>query len=75
MVTSDHCSSSRTLLYIYAVTGNNIWHDSHFEKILRDASCAFEGDRFTELNRLLSERLPVLEYAAMLMGQEGSLRL
>jgi hypothetical protein len=56
------------LLYIYAVTGNNIWGAAHFEKILRGASCVFEGDQFAELNRVLSERLPVLEYAAMLTG-------
>jgi glycosyltransferase involved in cell wall biosynthesis len=54
------------LLYVYAITGNNTWNSPHFEKQLTSAECLFEGDRFDELNALLSDRLPVLDYAAVL---------
>jgi glycosyltransferase involved in cell wall biosynthesis len=54
------------LLYVYAVTGRNISGDSHFEEMLSIAECIFEGDEFDELNQLLSDRLPVLEYSEML---------
>jgi hypothetical protein len=61
------------LLYVYAVTGRNTWDASHFERNLSWAECIFEGDQFDELNELLSDRLPVLEYAAVLKN-EGSLK-
>ncbi len=54
------------LLYVYAVTGRNTWDSSHFERNISRAECVFEGDQFDELNELLSDRLPVLDYAATL---------
>jgi len=33
---------------------------------LSSAECSFEGDQFDELNALLSDRLRVLDYAAVL---------
>jgi glycosyltransferase involved in cell wall biosynthesis len=54
------------LLYIYAVTGRNTWEPAHFERFLSWADCSFEGDQFDELNGFLSNRLPVLDYAAVL---------
>jgi glycosyltransferase involved in cell wall biosynthesis len=54
------------LLYIYAVTGRNTWDVAHFEGMFSRAECCFAGDEFDELNRLLSDRLPVLDYAAVL---------
>ena len=56
------------LLYVYAVTGRNTWEASHFERFLSWADCSFEGDQFDELNGFLSDRLPVLDYAAVLNG-------
>lgn len=53
-------------LYVYAVTGENRRDAAHFEGILSNAECIFEGDQFDELNEHLSDRLPVLEYAALL---------
>ncbi len=52
-------------LYVYAVTGRNLWNASHFEKMISRAECVFEGEQFDELNELLSDRLPVLDYAAV----------
>jgi hypothetical protein len=52
------------LLYVYAITGRNTWTIPHFEEQLLAAECVFEGDQFDELNELLSDRLPVLDYAA-----------
>ena len=40
----------------------------HFERFLSWADCSFEGDQFDELNGFLSDRLPVLDYAAVLNG-------
>jgi hypothetical protein len=57
------------LLYVYAVTGRNISGASHFEEMFSVAECTFEGDQFDELNELLSDRLPVLEYAELLQCQ------
>jgi hypothetical protein len=54
------------LLYVYTITGRNTWNAPHFEKLLAVAECLFEGDQFDELNALLSDRLPVLDYAAVL---------
>jgi glycosyltransferase involved in cell wall biosynthesis len=54
------------LLYVYAVTGRNISGASHFEGMFSDAECILEGDEFDELNELLSDRLPVLEYSKLL---------
>ena len=54
------------LLYGYAVTGGNTWGASHFELFLSTAECVFEGDQFDEFNELLSDRLPLLDYAAVL---------
>jgi len=62
------------LLYVYAVTGRNISDASHFEGILSCAKCIFEGDQFDELNELLSDRLPVLDYAAFLKD-EGAVKI
>jgi Glycosyl transferase family 2 len=62
------------LLYVYAVTGRNTWEASHFEKFLSWADCVFEGDQFDELNGLLSDRLPVLEYASVL-NDEGAVKI
>ncbi len=56
------------LLYLYAVTGRNTWGVSHFERMLAEAECIFEGDQFDELNELLSDRLPLLDYAITLNG-------
>ncbi len=57
------------LLYVYAVTGRNTWGVPHFEQMFSDAECVFEGDEFDELNELLSDRLPVQEYAELLQGK------
>jgi hypothetical protein len=54
------------LLYVYAVTGRNTSGASHFEQMFFDAECVFEGDQFDELNELLSDRLPLLEYSKLL---------
>ena len=54
------------LLYVYAVTGRNTWNSPHFEEQLATAECLFEGDQFDEINELLADRLPVLDYAAEL---------
>jgi len=60
------------LLYVYAVTGRNTWEASHFEKFLSWAECTFEGDQFDELNELLADRLPLLEYAAALNDEDAA---
>jgi len=57
------------LLYVYAVTGRNLWGAAHFEGILSTADCVFEGDHFDALNEHLSNRLPVLRYAAILTNE------
>ena len=62
------------LAYVYAVTGRNTWNATHFELFLSSAECVFEGDEFDELNKLLSDRLPVLDYAAML-NAEGAVKI
>ena len=54
------------LLYVYAVTGRNTSGASHFEQMFFDAECVFEGHQFYELNELLSDRLPLLEYSKLL---------
>lgn len=54
------------LLYVYAVTGRNTWGVPHFEQMFSDAECIFEGDEFDELSELLSDRLPLLDYAELL---------
>ena len=54
------------LLYVYVVTGRNTSGVAHFERLFSIAECRFEGNQFDELNRLLSHRLPVLDYAAVL---------
>ena len=54
------------LLYVYTVTGRNIWSSSHFELLISRADCVFEGADFRELNEILSDRLPVVDYAATL---------
>ena len=54
------------LLYFYTVTGRNIWSSSHFELLISRADCVFEGADFRELNEILSDRLPVVDYAATL---------
>jgi hypothetical protein len=61
------------LLYVYVVTGRNISSDLHFERLLSRADCIFEGDKFDELNTLLSDRLPVLDYASIL-NDEGAIK-
>ena len=61
-------------LYVYAVTGRNTWGPRHFEHFLKYAECLFEGDEFDELSELLSDRLPLLDYAAML-NDEGTVKL
>ena len=58
------------LLYVYVVTGRNTWDPAHFEEILSHAECRFEGDEFDELNQLLSHRLSLLDYAAVLTNKE-----
>ncbi|MGH6726972.1 MAG: glycosyltransferase family 2 protein [Pseudolabrys sp.] len=57
------------LLYVRAVTGRNTWEADHFERFISIAECTFEGDQFDELNELLSDRVPSLEYAAVLNGK------
>jgi hypothetical protein len=47
-------------------TGRNTWEAAHFERFLSWADCSFEGDQFDELNGFLSNRLLVLDYAAIL---------
>ena len=59
------------LLYGYAVTGRNTWGASHFELFLSTAECVFEGDQFDEFNELLSDRLPLLDYAAILNDKDA----
>jgi hypothetical protein len=59
------------LLYVYAVTGRNTWNAPHFEKMLSTAEGLFEGEQFDELNKLLSDRMPVLNYAATLNAADG----
>jgi hypothetical protein len=54
------------LLYVYVITGQNTCDVPHFESHFSIAECCFEGDQFDELNQLLSRRLPVLDYAAVL---------
>jgi len=54
------------LLYLYVVTGRNTSDVSHFESHFSRAECCFEGDEFDELSRILSRRLPLLDYAAAL---------
>jgi len=54
------------LMYLYAITGRNTWDTPHFEAMLSAVECTFEGDEFDELNKLLSDRMPLLDYAAML---------
>lgn len=54
------------LLYVYVVTGRNTCSVAHFDEHFSRAECRFEGDQFDELNRLLSHRLPVLDYATAL---------
>ena len=61
LVAIVHCP----LLYVYVVTGRNTWSARHFEAIFARADCVFEGDEFNELNALLADRLPLLEYAAV----------
>jgi len=53
-------------LYVYVITNQNTWGGAHFEEIISRAECVFEGDQFDELTRLLSSRLPLLDYAAVL---------
>jgi glycosyltransferase involved in cell wall biosynthesis len=60
-------------LYVYAVTGWNTWNASHFEWILSNGECLFEGDQFDELNEYLSNRLPVRDYMAFL-SDEGAVK-
>jgi glycosyltransferase involved in cell wall biosynthesis len=55
--------------YVYAVTGSNTWPESHFEWLIEGSSPRFESDAYDELNRLLSERMPILDYAAVLAGR------
>lgn len=58
--------------YVYAVTGRNTWTVAHFETLIDHAACVFRDAEFDALNRLLSRRLPVLDYAATLGGgKEG----
>jgi hypothetical protein len=54
------------LLYVYAVTGRDTWEAAHFERFLSWADCSLKGDQFDELNGFLSNRLPVVDYAAIL---------
>lgn len=61
------------LLYVYVITGKNTSNVPHFEEMLAVAECLFEGDQFDELNALLSDRLPVLDYAAVL-NDEAAIR-
>jgi hypothetical protein len=53
-------------LYVYAVTGRDTWEAAHFERFLSWADCSLKGDQFDELNGFLSNRLPVVDYAAIL---------
>jgi hypothetical protein len=70
---STHCVAliDCPLLYVYVITGRNTWHAPHFEEMLAVAECIFEGDQFDELNTLLSDRMPVLDYAAVLNGENA----
>jgi glycosyltransferase involved in cell wall biosynthesis len=63
------------LMYVYVVTGRNTWGAPHFEKMLADAECVMDGDQFDELNNLLSDRLPVLDYAAAINDKTSSEQL
>jgi glycosyltransferase involved in cell wall biosynthesis len=51
-----------TLLYIYAVTGSNTWPKAHFEKMIAASECIFAGEEYVELTKILSARIPILEY-------------
>jgi glycosyltransferase involved in cell wall biosynthesis len=59
------------LLYVYAVTGRNTSGASHFEEMFSVAECIFERDEFDELSELLSDRLPLLEYAELLQCKQS----
>jgi glycosyltransferase involved in cell wall biosynthesis len=52
--------------YIYVVTGRNTFDAAHFETLLGEADCVFEGADFRELTALLSRRVPILDYEARL---------
>jgi hypothetical protein len=67
--THDVAQVDCPFLYVYAVTGRNTSNARHFERILSTAECLFEGDQFDELNEHLSDRLPVLNYAALLKDE------
>jgi glycosyltransferase involved in cell wall biosynthesis len=49
-------------LYVYAITGQNTWNTEHFEGMIQNADCVFEGDEYFDLCTLLSNRLPIFEY-------------
>lgn len=53
-------------LYVYTITGQNTWDAQHFERMIQNADCVFEGTDFSELTTLLSKRLPIFEYQAQL---------
>ena len=59
------------LLYVYVITGRNTCNVPHFEEMLAVAECLFEGNQFDELNALLSDRMPVFDYAAVLNGEDA----
>jgi len=53
-------------LYVYTITDQNTSGVPHFEAIISRAEYVFEGEQFDELNELMSDRLPLLQYSEML---------
>jgi hypothetical protein len=52
------------LQYVYTVTGENTWDETHFEAQVAAAEHRFEGDDYHALIALLAERLPIVAYEA-----------
>jgi glycosyltransferase involved in cell wall biosynthesis len=52
------------LLYVYVVTGRNAFSAQHYESIIEHASYVARGEEYSDLIKLLSERMPISEYAA-----------
>jgi glycosyltransferase involved in cell wall biosynthesis len=50
------------LLYVYVVNGSNTFDTKHHEDIVARADYVARDGEYTDLIRLLSERLPILEY-------------
>ncbi|HKT53111.1 MAG TPA: glycosyltransferase family A protein [Caulobacteraceae bacterium] len=57
------------LQYVYAVTGRNTYQSSHFEALLAQSPCVFEGDDYAALIALLALRMPILAYETALLAR------